>query len=256
MKQRDSNLELLRIFSMILIVYHHACSLLWFPIDASVTSSYVFKELSYGFIGSVGNWLFILVSGFYITSNSFSWKKEIKLWFQIFSTSAIIGVIVWISKTNIINFDTESTNVYLQNGFDNAANPINLKSLIASFMPNYFGIKTYWFASAYLVFFVISPYLIKFIEGLTKNEFLHINIILVILGTIIPMFPMESFFMPSTLLQFIIGLFLSKYIRIYGISFLNSKAKNTIIAAEVFVLVSLYKTTILVTPPIYTNIMV
>ena len=65
-KQRDSNFELMRIVAMLLIVLHHLCQQgLWFSAENSHSlNSNVASSFSV-WTGLLGNWLFILISGYF-----------------------------------------------------------------------------------------------------------------------------------------------------------------------------------------------
>ncbi|MDE5775333.1 MAG: acyltransferase family protein, partial [Treponemataceae bacterium] len=100
-KTRDSNFELLRIFAMFIIILHHfAQHGIFFPPESASQFSFNFfvKEILWGTPGAIGNWLFIFISGFFISEKSASKEKIFRLWFQIFSTSVIIGLVFYFAK--------------------------------------------------------------------------------------------------------------------------------------------------------------
>lgn len=114
-KNRNSNFELMRIFAMFLIVFFHACPEgTWFKTSAN----FYFISSFRNWTGMLGNWLFILISGYFVSISSFSWKKIFKLWFQVFSISAAIGLILYFAKIPVIGYDNE---LYQDLGFFNAA---------------------------------------------------------------------------------------------------------------------------------------
>ena len=136
--KRDSNIELLRIISMFIIVVHHAFQHgVW--IDNSYTlAGGVVRELFYGSLGSIGNWLFILISGYYISEKSFSWKKFFRLWGEIFFYSVIIAVIAYVTRIKIVNGNfTADQLAYEEKGFQLSAHLVTKKDLIRAFLPVY-----------------------------------------------------------------------------------------------------------------------
>ena len=120
-KERQSNFEVLRIFSMLLIVFHHLCQHgLWFPIGTDLSANLFLSQCFYSWTGQLGNWLFILTSGYFVSKSEFSWKKVFKIWFQIFSISLAIGITLFLTKIPLIGF---SNTDYESLGFFEAAKP-------------------------------------------------------------------------------------------------------------------------------------
>ena len=235
--ERNSTFELLRIFAMFIIVFHHEAQHgLWFAPDAPMTGAFVLRELSYGTVGAIGNWVFILVSGYFISASSFSWKKVFRLWFQVFSISVIVCVAAWIAKISVVNF---GENVYTEQGFFAAARTVSRRSVVQSFLPCYFGNN--WFAVAYLVFFLCVPLLDKLISSLSRKEHFRAIVLLTVLGTVVPLLPMEGFYRPSAIFTFILGFFVARYVRLYDPPVLASAWRNALVAVVLFVLICVYK---------------
>ena len=89
-KDRDSNFELLRILAMFLIVLSHLSQHgLWFAPDTAPSFNFLLSRFSLGWLG---NLLFMLISGYFMSHVQFSWKKLFRLWFQVFSISAFLGL--------------------------------------------------------------------------------------------------------------------------------------------------------------------
>lgn len=228
-KERDSNFELLRIFAMLGIVLHHLIQHgIWFAPNAPVDSAFLISHAGEWWIGQLGNEIFILLSGYFVCTSRFSWKKVFRLWLQIFSISAIIGLVAYFSKIPVITFSQQANADYEQFGFFSVAKPARLVDLIHSFLPCYFG--TNWFAAAYLVFYLFVPFLNLFLKHLPKKEHFHLIILMVVLGTVIRMFPFEGFFQTNNLYLFILGYFVASYIRLYNPPILNHTKVNLGIA--------------------------
>lgn len=94
-KQRNSSIELLRIISMVMIMFYHFSIHGHFDFaTASVSVSRVWLNLiSMG--GKIGVDLFVLISGYYLISDtkSLNFKKILKLWGQVFFYSVVIYVL-------------------------------------------------------------------------------------------------------------------------------------------------------------------
>ena len=241
-KTRDSNFELLRIFAMFIIILHHfALYGIFFPPESASQLSFNFfvREILWGAPGNIGNWLFIFTSGFFISEKSASKEKIFRLWFQIFSTSVIIGLAFYFAKIPTIGFTNTALTEYFEHGFAAAARPAGLKDLMFSFMPCYFGNN--WFANTYLVFLLFAPILDKAVRAMNESEHKKAIFVMIALGTIVPLGPRERFFYPSPVFAFITGFFIAKYIRLYDPIFFKSKKWNVAYAAGIFIFIAVYK---------------
>ena len=225
-KERESNFELLRILSMLLIVFHHMCQHgLWFPIDAPLTTNLLISKCFYSWTGQLGNWLFILISGYFISKSEFSWKKVFKIWLQIFVISVVIGLILFVSKIPVIGFSNSN---YEMLGFFSAAKPMTLKDLLRSFLPTLFGNN--WFASAYLLFYMFTPFLNESLKVFDEKKHKSLIILMIVVGTVIYMIYGQRFFKEGNLFYFILGYYIASYIRLYNPKLLANQKINMIIA--------------------------
>lgn len=231
-KERMSNFELLRIIGMLLIIFHHlGVHGVW--VSQSITSSntvYFVKNFT-AIFGNLGNWIFILISGWFISNSTFSWKRFFKQWFQIFSTSIIIGIILFLLKIPTICIGTTEFNNF---GFA-AASPMTIKDLIKSFLPTY--LSSNWFIVAYMVFYLFTPYLNSYLKSLDKKTHFNLTILMFTLGIILGLFPKQFFFSMSNLFRFILGYFIANYIKLYSPKIFCSKKRNILI---VFMLYTLF----------------
>lgn len=225
-KERDSNFELLRIFAMLGIVMSHLIQHgIWFAPDAPVDSAFLISHAGEWWVGQLGNELFILISGYFVCTSRFTWKKVARLWFQIFSISAVIGILAYFSKIPVIGFSNQD---YTKLGFFAAAKPATHYDVLRCLLPCYFGNN--WFAVAYLVFYLFVPFLNLFLKNLPRKEHFRLIILMTVLSTVIKMLPFEGFFQPDTLFMFILGYFVAAYIRLYNPPILNHTKLNIGIA--------------------------
>ena len=223
-KVRASNFELLRIFSMFLIVLNHLCQHgIWFRLDAEITTNLCISNCLLGWTGTLGNWLFVLTSGYFVSKSEFSWKKVFKLWSQVFFYSVIIGVILYLSQTPLIGFYNED---YIELGFFEAAKPATLIDLAQSFAPTLFGNN--WFASSYLLFYCFTPFLNESLKVLDEKKHKHLVILMAFAGTVIYMIYGQRLFDEGNLFYFILGYYVASYIRIYDPKFLKNNKINVI----------------------------
>lgn len=241
-RTRDSNFELLRIFAMFIIILHHFAGhgISLHPESASQLSfNFFVKDILWGALGMIGNWLFIFTSGFFISEKSASKEKIFRLWFQIFSTSAIIGLIFYFAKIPTIGFTHTVWTEFFKNGFAAAARPVGLKDLVFSFMPCYFGNN--WFANTYLVFLLLVLILDKAVRAMNESEHKKAIFVMTALGTIVPLGLRQRFFYPSAVFVFIAGFFIAKYIRLYDPIFFKSTKRNVACATGIFIFIAVYK---------------
>jgi surface polysaccharide O-acyltransferase-like enzyme len=193
---RNSSFELLRIISMLLIVFYHFAIHGGFKFDVSISITHFW----YNFIrmgGKVGVDLFILISGYYLIANkevAISIDKVIKYIGQVFFYSVVIfivGCLVDISNWGI-------------------------KSFIKAFFPISFS--TWWFASSYFVMYLLHPYINKLLINIDKSLYQKLLALLIICWSIVPTLTTASY--GGNALWFVTLYALSGYIRLYG---LNSK---------------------------------
>lgn len=144
-KVRQSNVELLRIITMILVMVVHAnFRALSAPTvaDAVTEPSSAFLRLLTESFSIICVNVFVLISGWF--GIKFSWEKLIEFLFQIL----FFGLIIYIIASII--------------------SPEKLKSFKIVFMA---GPWNYWFVKCYLFLYIISPILNAFVEKASKNEF-------------------------------------------------------------------------------------
>lgn len=169
-KKRDSNLEMLRIISMILIVAHHYAVHGFNNVQLYYSfNKYVVDILSLG--GKVGVICFILISGYFMINGKFTIKK---LW-------KLEGQVLFYSLGMYVLFSTVLEPVY----------KIDDKAIKTSFYP--IAYSQYWFITCYVVIMILSPYINKFIHCMEKKELKKFLIIMIILWPVTMTFLGGSF---------------------------------------------------------------
>ncbi len=161
-KQRNSNVEVLRIVAMLMIVAshysHHG------GIDLSqMSSSFNYLLLKTITLGNLGVDVFVLLFGYYSVSREHvELRKVFLLWSQVFTYSFLIfcGAIL----LGVIDF--------------------SFSAFVKSILPTIFS--KYWFFTAYIVFLLLSPYINKMLKALTRKEYELLLIIMLIIWGIIP----------------------------------------------------------------------
>lgn len=218
MKKRNSNIELLRIISIIFIVISHY----------SVHNGIINSNLNIGLnrfileistLGNIGVIIFILISGYFmIESKNIKLKKILRLIFQV----QFYSIIIYTICTILGKIDFSFTN------------------MIKSILPITF--KEYWFATAYIVLYLISPFLNQYLNKIDITSYKKYIIFMIFWVSVLPTFTSQDFY-SNEIFQFILFYSIGGYIRKYG--FFNKKEKlNNVILYGSFLLIILSVITI------------
>ncbi|MBT0908342.1 acyltransferase [Streptococcus lutetiensis] len=193
MKKRQSNIELLRIISMILILAHHFSVHGGFNI---LKTSFTINRLWIQFLqfgGKIGVNIFVIISGYFlITSKGIKISKVLKLWLQLFFYSVSIYTLFVLTGVEVVS----------------------IKGIIKNVLPVIF--TRWWFASTYFVLYLLSPYINKLLNSFSKREYHRFLALLTLFWCIIPTFTTNSF-QSNPLIWFIYLYSLAGYMRLYGL---------------------------------------
>lgn len=191
---RNTSIELLRIISMIMIMFHH------FAYHGNFEWNFnevTLPHLWYDFIlmgGKVGVDIFVLISGYFLIENTeklFQPKKLLKFWGQVVFYSIM----------------TYLLSVMLR------LNAFEIKRLIKVCLPiTYPG---WWFASTYFMLYLIHPFLNKLLHGLSKTEYQYLILMMVLCWSIIPT-ATTQLFESNSLLWFVTLYGIAGYVNLYG----------------------------------------
>lgn len=191
---RNTSIELLRIISMIMIMFHH------FAYHGNFEWNFnevTLPHLWYDFIlmgGKVGVDIFVLISGYFLIENTeklFQPKKLLKFWGQVVFYSIM----------------TYLLSVMLR------LNAFEIKQLIKVCLPiTYPG---WWFASTYFMLYLIHPFLNKLLHRLSKTEYQYLILMMVLCWSIIPT-ATTQLFESNSLLWFVTLYGIAGYVNLYG----------------------------------------
>ena len=186
-KERMSNIELLRIMSIIMIVLMHG-------IGCAFNTNNDINRLSFTFVNAfcnMGVTVFVVISGFF--GIRFKISSAVRLWLMLFVYSLLIYVYkVWGGG---LEFST--------GGIINVMTPVSS--------------VTWWFMTCYFVIFCLSPFLNMILECLSKRRVQILLIILALFFVIFPTFLHHSITndygkgLPNFLLAYLIGQYIHKY---------------------------------------------
>lgn len=192
-KKRESNLELFRIITMLLIVAHHyvvnsGLTAADGPIYANPMSGRSLFLLLFGAWGKIGINCFVMITGYFMCKSQITAKKFAKL------------VCEWLLYKYIIY------SVFLISGYQ----AFSLKSFVLTIIP-ITRIDT-GFTSCFVIFWLFIPFLNLLIQKMNERQ--HIRLILlgsflyIILGTVRQV-------TMNYVSWFIVLYFISSYLRIY-----------------------------------------
>ncbi len=208
-KERKSNIELLRIVAMLLIISFHYVYKSGFIFEELSINSFIVK--SFYMFGELGVNIFILITGYFMINSKFSVKKLICLILEVdfyYIISIFIG-----QKLGFTQIDT-------------------IKDCFLMFFPTI--LNKYWFITAYIILYILSPYLNILIKNMERKEHKSLIIISLLLWCIIPTFfgifsnTTENMMYYSRLIWLIVMYLVGAYIKIYPIKIFNKKRKAII----------------------------
>lgn len=219
MKQRESNIELFRITTMFLIIAHH------FVVNSGITSEWepmLTNALSwrtiflyvFGAWGKYGINCFVLITGYYMCKSNVTVEKFFKLFLEIlFYNIAIYLIFVGIGY-EIFSFG----------GVFRTLTPIRDISN--------------GFASCYMFFFLLIPFINILIENLDRKKHLILMLLLVFMYTMLGSLKQVTVTF-NYVTWFIVVYMIGAFIRLYDYGLLHS---NCIIglALVIFIMFSLW----------------
>ncbi len=208
--KRKSNLEILRIISMIMIVMHHYALYSGFLWENEITVNRIIVNF-FEMFGKVGVVIFILISGYFYDKTKFKLKKFITLILQVWIFS-IIGLIIGV----ISNSDK-----------------LNISNIIKSIFPISFS--TYWFASCYILIYIFSPFLKKIINNISKRDYKILLTIMLLIWFVYPTIPKVETY-SNVFISLIVIYLIGGYLKKYGIRFLDSNKNNISISIIIFII--------------------
>jgi len=213
---RKSNIEILRIISIILIVLFHCVfhSGLSFGFNFSFNK---FMSKIFWMYGELGVNLFVLIMGYFMINAKFKFKKFVKIIFQVLFYHFL--TIIFACYIGIYQLSEIRQFFFI-------AFPVTLNS--------------YWFITAYILIYIFSPYLNLFVKKIEKLQYQKFLLLLLIIFSIIPTFfgvlynNTESLLYYNRFIWFIVLYLIGAYIKLYSISFIETKKKSIIISVLSF----------------------
>ena len=151
--KRNPSIELLRILMMLQIIFLHVSDYGQYSDIAQEMEGRT--ELTYWIIWLMCRcpvYMFVIITGYFISTEKkfFDFKKIVKCYLPMLFYSISIPVIYGILMPGSVNTD----------------------QYIKAFLP--FLSRTWYFMTLYLLILIISPFLNKMVENLTRTQFLYL----------------------------------------------------------------------------------
>lgn len=196
-KVRESNLELLRIVSMLMIVFHHYIMHgIILPCEGNPALSQavnysgfeaILKSVNFG--GTFGINCFVLISGYFMIKQATHIRKLFILWGQV------------VFYTVVLFFVT----IYACDAYRESLPTIGFSSVFALFFPLFFG--KYWFITTYVALCILSPYLNLLLTRLSEKDFRKVLVVLLLASL---------YFQCGAIISFILLYSIAAYVRLYS----------------------------------------
>ena len=197
MEKRQSNFELLRILSIFMIAIFHCALYSGFTFTQGLDANGLLIKTFWMF-GEAGVNLFILISGYFLITSRFRWKKLVLLaaevWFYCWTTAFAAFLLTgkaFAGKRDLF---------------------MNLFPVVG---------QRYWFATAYVVLYLLSPFLNIFLRAMDQKTYRRFLGLVLLLYSVIPTFTglatnsTEDFLFFNRLIWMMILYSVAAYIRLY-----------------------------------------
>lgn len=217
---RQSNYELLRIVSMLLIVLHHLCVHVEDSAyqSAGTLTKIVSNTISWG--GQFGVLCFILISGYFLVTSRFHVRSIVRLYAEalLFDFAGTL-VVCMVDKGCVTT---------------------------ASFVKALFPISSgaYWFFTAYLAIYLLSPFINKLLRSLTKHLFQGLLVILLFLLCVIPSATSRSYIL-NGLTWLLFAYCIGAYHRLHGIRISGRWIACSVVTALVIITMATVSSTLI-----------
>lgn len=211
MSKRQSNFELLRIISMCMIIAMHymtkGMALPKLSVDLSISNC--IYRLIFAFCTVSVN-AYVLISGYFLCDSEWKLAKVIKLWIEVLFYSVMVPLLL--GAFGIIDFSLLDLGYWQQ-----ILLPIEYEH--------------YWFASSYVMMYLLSPVLGIAVNKLDKEKLR--NVIIALLLVFCGFKSVNPYLIPwdkygCDLIWFICLFLVAGYIKLYGISFFDTRKKSLI----------------------------
>ncbi len=219
-KQRQSNFELLRIILMLVIIAHH------FVVNSGITDYFQVHSYKTLYLILFGMWgktainVFVLITGYFMCKSEFKWEKVLKLFLEVKFYKILFFIIFLVCGYEVLNLNS-------------------IKDVLFNCI---YGINV-GFVGTFLFFYMLIPFLNKFIKAVDKKTLGNLILFLLFIFTIIPTFFRNE--VASNIFCWYITLyFIAAYVRLYPLKIMDNN-KNILIGLLLSLILSYVSVTVL-----------
>ena len=203
-KERNSNLELLRIIAMLAIVAHHSV------VNSGITENYDFSNITanmvflqlWGMWGKTAINAFVMITGYFMCTSKLTWKRFLKMWMEARFYKVVFFIIFCFA------------------GYET----ITAKSVFKLVFSYISGVNN-GFVSSFLVFYLFIPFMNAMIEKLSQKDLQKLIVLLLGMFT-----AASTFFFNSVVFHYVFWYmtlyFAAAYVRIYPNRWTESRRFN------------------------------
>lgn len=208
-KERQSNIELLKIIAIFIIIsFHVACTLVDFYDNKDISSIQKITIWIFRNIGIIGNTIFIICSSWFLFDKEnyfihFKIKKAIRILLDSMTISIIIFCIYILLTKDSIGY----------------------KDILSNIFPDIF--RNVWFVPCYVIYYCLHPLMNASISILDRKMHFTLCIVSFFLYGILGLFTLQPFY--SLLIEFIIIFYVVSYIKLYKNEFNDNLKKNLVL---------------------------
>lgn len=209
---RQSNIELLRIFSMLLIILHHYATHggVYWNVNSGVNQWIATAMISFGKIGVN---IFMIICGYFMVEQKFTWRKLLKIEIPVWFYSILFGLLAYFV------FGEE----------------LSIKNVFCFLFPVLTNQgDQYWFVPCYMAVVLLSPAINKVVKELEKKTFKRVLWIAILLISVIPTLCRVTPVYDGNISLFVLLYLLGAFLRLYPETI--DKAKSWVVALGVIVL--------------------
>lgn len=200
---RKSNIELLRIMSMLLIISFHYVYKSGYVFESLTINSFIVK--AFYMFGELGVNLFVLITGYFMINGKFSFKRLIRLVLEVEFCNILVMIIA-----NILGI-------------------LKYKSIKSIVVGLFFPIisNSYWFVTAYILLYCFSPFLNILLKNMNQKIYIKFLVVGILIYSVIPTFfgllynSTEETLYYSRFIWFLIIYSIGAYINMYQINVLK-----------------------------------
>lgn len=156
MKKRCSNIEALRIISMLMILMLHLLNYGRLLEKSNVLTAKGFCIWFLEALCFVAVNCYVIIGGYFLVDSNFKIKRILKIWSETLFYSILIYSIFYFT-------------IYQEK---------TVKETLINFFPVF--LRNYWFVTVYIVLLILSPFLNKLINSLSQKQYTYLIAIIII----------------------------------------------------------------------------